>query len=212
MKIPPALLFPVLALLVLLGTFLSIKSFGPDSNQDFDPSNITEFRKMKNRMISSSVGAPFYRVSGFDSLRYFPPNKDQVYLADFQPIRDGELLDLMPDMPGFPSHAVAGFAVLEKNGRADTLYILKSLHEKSDSVFFAPFNDKSNGRETYGGGRYLDLIIRRGRPVLLDFNYASNPYCAYKADFVCPLVPEFNHISWEIKAGEMTYPDNNNSH
>lgn len=206
MKIPASLLFPALALLVLAAVFFSIRQFAPESNNPFSAGSILEFRKIKNRMLSTSVGAPFYRIAGFDSLRYFPPGPDEVYIADFQPVRDGELLDLMPDMPGLPSHSVAGFSVIEKDGLQDTLYLLKSTREQSDSVFFVPFTDESNGRETYGGGRYLDLIVKRGRPVLIDFNYAYNPYCAYRADFVCPRVPSFNHISRSIRAGEKTYP------
>jgi hypothetical protein len=206
MKLNPAYLFPALAVLVLLGIFFSLRQFAPETNNPFNASDILEFRRIKNRMLAGSVGAPFYRVSGFDSLRYFQPNPEHVYVGDFQPVRDGDLLDLMPDMPGMPSHSVAGFVLLEKDGLKDTLYILKSTREQSDSVFFAPFSDESNGKETYGGGRYLDLILRRGRPLLLDFNYASNPYCAYRADFVCPRVPDFNYIGWEIKAGEKNYP------
>ena len=206
MKIPASLLFPVLALLVLVAVFFSIRQFSPEPNNPFSAGDILEFRRIKNRMLATSVGAPFYRVAGFDSLRYFPPNPEQVYVADFQPVRDGELLDLMPDMPGMPSHSVAGFAVLQKDVKMDTLFLLKSTREQSDSVFFIPFSDESNGHESYGGGRYLDLILRRGRPLLLDFNYASNPYCAYRADFVCPRIPAFNHISWKIPAGEKVYP------
>ena len=206
MKIPPALLFSLLALLVLAGTYFSIRSFAPETNNPFSAKDILEFRRIKNRMLSTSVGAPFYRAAGFDSLRYFSPNPEEVYVTDFQPIRDGEVLDLMPDLPGIPSHVVAGFAVLTKNGLSDSLYLLKSTKESSDSVYFIPFSDAGNGKESYGGGRYLDVILRRGRPLLLDFNYAYNPYCAYRSEFVCPRIPGFNHISWPISAGEKNYP------
>lgn len=206
MNIPSRLLFPLLALLILLGSYFSIQFFTPETNNPFSARDILEFRRIKNRMLASSVGAPFYRVAGFDSLRYFPPNPEEVYISEFQPIRNGEELDLMPDLPGIPSHVVAGFAILEKNGVRDSLYILKSTREQSDSVFFIPFSDAGNGKGTYGGGRYLDVIVRRGRPLLLDFNYASNPYCAYREDFVCPRVPAFNHLSWNIPAGEKNYP------
>jgi len=206
MKIPSRLLFPLLALLILAGSFFSIRFFTPETNNPFSAGDILEFRRIKNRMLASSVGSPFYRVAGFDSLRYFSPNPEEVYLSEFQPIRNGEELDLMPDLPGIPSHVVAGCAIIEKNGIRDSLYILKSTREQSDSVFFIPFSDAGNGKESYGGGRYLDVILRRGRPLLLDFNYAYNPYCAYRSEFVCPRVPGFNHISWPIPAGEKNYP------
>jgi uncharacterized protein (DUF1684 family) len=112
----------------------------------------------------------------------------------------------MPDLPGIPSHVVAGFAVLEKGSQSDTLFLLKSTKEQSDSVYFIPFSDAGNGKKSYGGGRYLDIVHRRGKALLLDFNYASNPYCAYRSDFVCPRVPAFNRIKWEILAGEKIFP------
>jgi len=205
MKITPRFLFPLLAAIVLLGTYLSIQWFRPENNKPFSARDVLEFRRIKNRMLHTSVGSPFYRVEGFDSLVYFPPNPKDVYVTDFQPIRNGEMLDLMPDMPGIPSHLVAGFAVLEKNGIRDSLYLLKSTKENSDSVYFIPFTDETNSTETYGGGRYLDVILRPGRPLLLDFNYAYNPYCAYREEFICPRIPGFNHISWPVVAGEKNY-------
>lgn len=201
------LLFPFLALVVVAGSYFSIRLFQPETNNPFSASDILGFRRIKNRMLAGTVGSPFYRVQGFDSLSYFPPNPEEVFVSDFHPQRDGESLDLLPDMPGLPSHVMAGFVILHKKEITDTLYLLKSTSEQSDSVFFIPFSDESNGSETYGGGRYLDVIIRRGRPLLVDFNYASNPYCAYRADFVCPRVPAFNRLRWPVRAGEKNYQE-----
>jgi uncharacterized protein (DUF1684 family) len=207
MKISPQRLFPVLAVLIVAGTYFSIRFFEPENKDPFRAADILEFRRIKNRMLAGSVGSPFYRVLGFDSLRYFPPNPEEVFVTDFQPVQNGETLDLLPDMPGIPSHVMAGYAIIRREEISDTLYLLKSTREQSDSVFFIPFSDASNGKETYGGGRYLDVILRRGRPLLLDFNYASNPYCAYRADFICPRIPAFNQLGWPVRAGEKNYPE-----
>jgi uncharacterized protein len=79
---------------------------------------------------------------------------------------------------------------------------------------FLPFGDMSNGRETYGGGRYLyDTIkgadlggvldeLATGPTFLLDFNFAYNPSCAYSPQWVCPLAPAENRLSFAVTAGE----------
>lgn len=72
---------------------------------------------------------------------------------------------------------------------------------------FLPFTDQTNNRETYGGGRYIDLkttAIVDGK-LQLDFNKAYNPYCAYSDGYRCPIPPEENDLSLEINAGEKKY-------
>jgi uncharacterized protein (DUF1684 family) len=73
---------------------------------------------------------------------------------------------------------------------------------------FLPFGDATNGGETYGAGRYLldtvkgaDLGMQDGR-LLLDFNFAYNPSCAYDDRWACPLTPPPNRLPVEIRAGE----------
>lgn len=205
MKIKPALIFGVLAILIILVTFFSILTFGPET-EEFKAGDVLDFRRLKNRMLSQKVGAPFYQVAGFDSLVYYPPNPGERFLAEVIPVKEGEELDLMPDRPGYPSHRVVGYTVLKKDIWSDTLFILKDLEETSDTLFFVPFSDSGNGKESYGGGRYLDLVMKPGKPVMVDFNFAYNPYCAYDAAFMCARIPGFNRLSREIEAGEKDYP------
>jgi uncharacterized protein (DUF1684 family) len=75
-----------------------------------------------------------------------------------------------------------------------------------------PFRDRTSGEETYGGGRYVldtikhaDLGSEEGR-LVVDFNFAYNPSCAYDARWHCPLAPPENHLPVEIRAGERAYP------
>lgn len=74
---------------------------------------------------------------------------------------------------------------------------------------FMPFRDATNGQESYGGGRYLydtikgaDLGATRNS-VVLDFNYAYHPSCAYNPAYVCPLAPPQNALDFRVEAGEM---------
>lgn len=75
---------------------------------------------------------------------------------------------------------------------------------------FLPFADATSGAETYGGGRYLlDTIkgadlgaVRPGGTLLLDFNFAYFPSCAYSSRYVCPLAPPENRLPIAVRAGE----------
>lgn len=76
---------------------------------------------------------------------------------------------------------------------------------------FLPFKDISNGHTTYGGGRYLYDTIKgadlstRPEELILDFNYAYNPSCAYNDQWVCPLSPAENTLRLSIEAGEQDF-------
>ena len=85
---------------------------------------------------------------------------------------------------------------------------------------FLPFRDTTSGGETYGAGRYLhdtakgSELLRlddtgehgyAGGQVLLDFNYAYNPSCAYDPRWVCPLTPPENRLAVAIRAGERVF-------
>ncbi len=67
---------------------------------------------------------------------------------------------------------------------------------------FVPFADATSGNETYGSGRYLDLEIEPDGSVVLDFNLAYHPYCAYSSAYSCPLTPAENRLAVPILSGE----------
>lgn len=70
---------------------------------------------------------------------------------------------------------------------------------------FLPFRDHTNGFGSYGGGRFMDLVAPEGDLIIIDFNKAYNPYCAYNDRYSCPIPPEENSIGTEIRAGVMNY-------
>ncbi|MFY0689558.1 MAG: DUF1684 domain-containing protein [Cyclobacteriaceae bacterium] len=77
------------------------------------------------------------------------------------------------------------------------------LGEKA-SLFLA-FADDTSGETTYGGGRYLDIEIGKSNKVVLDFNLAYNPYCAYASAYSCPLPPNENILKYPVLAGEKSF-------
>ncbi|WP_345990560.1 DUF1684 domain-containing protein [Chryseobacterium sp. Chry.R1] len=101
-----------------------------------------------------------------------------------------------------------GKASFTLEGQEYTITLYQSLdllkQEKYKDYLFLPFRDLTNGKETYGGGKYMDLKIPKGNTLILDFNQSYQPYCAYNAyDYNCPVVPEENKIPVEIRAGVM---------
>lgn len=96
---------------------------------------------------------------------------------------------------------------------ADTAEL--TLYRSTDLVFnpalrnhlFLPFTDLTNGEETYGAGRYVDLSVAdiRNGQIEIDFNSAYNPYCAYSSGYRCPVPPRENDLAIAIRAGEKKY-------
>jgi uncharacterized protein (DUF1684 family) len=84
------------------------------------------------------------------------------------------------------------------------LWLFKSDAGPQDEFFIA-FKDRTNGSESYGGGRYLDVPFVKSGRALLDFNRAYNPSCAYNTGFACPIPPPENRLPIEIPAGEKVY-------
>ena len=73
--------------------------------------------------------------------------------------------------------------------------------EKYRDHLFLPFTDLTSGTETYGGGRYLELTIPEGDTIVIDFNKAYHPYCAYNPKYACPIPPRENDLPVAIRAG-----------
>lgn len=79
------------------------------------------------------------------------------------------------------------------------------LNPEFSDYLFIPFNDDTNGLESYGGGRYIDFSIPDSEEVFLDFNLAYNPSCCYNGKFSCPIAPQENYLPIQIKAGAKDY-------
>lgn len=76
----------------------------------------------------------------------------------------------------------------------------------AEGTLFIPFRDKTTGQMSYEGGRYMELAaeddLGEGDSIVVDFNLAYTPFCAYSETFECPLPPEENWLEVAIPAGE----------
>jgi len=105
-------------------------------------------------------------------------------------------------------YGVLNFSI---NGKDLTLAVYQSQQLLTNPIYkdylFLPFNDLSNGDTTYSGGRFIDLTIPKADTVIVDFNKAYNPYCAYSDGWNCTIPPIENNLEIEIIAGVKKYKD-----
>ncbi len=146
--------------------------------------------------------------SDLQKLKYFSANEDFVIEAQYEPMVKSDSV-IMPTSSGKLKYFVKAARVsFDVDGARYQLFLYKpaSAAEGHRSLFL-PFYDLTNGTETYGGGRYMDLEAPdSGKTILkLDFNKSYNPWCAYSDGFNCPIPPEDNRLTLSVWAGEKMY-------
>ena len=124
---------------------------------------------------------------------------------------DSEIKNLEVRKRKTPSPHLSFITQMKIKGETITLNIYQTesaFLNKLDNTLFLPFLDLTNGENTYAGGRYLDLIIPDNDSLIIDFNKAYNPYCAYNPKYSCPIVPSTNFIHVKVEAGVMYLKEN----
>jgi len=145
--------------------------------------------------------APALRA--FDGVPHFPVDPSWRVQADWQAYPQPRELRLVTSNGTEESARVPGKAVFERDGRR---YELLPIHEDGDDELFFVLADRTSGKETYGGARFLHAALPADGKVVLDFNKAINPPCALNGHVVCPLAPPENRLDLRVEAGEKTYP------
>ncbi len=179
---------------------------------------LTEFRRRRDELFRTHPQSPVPAAerSRFRGLSYFDPDPSYRIPCGLEPPSPGEdLLEIdTGGEDGVIRYQRAGRLRFALGGR-ECLTTVYSVIGYAGGLFL-PFRDLTSGRETYGGGRYLFdtvkntdglcLEIQPGSPnVVIDFNYAYNPSCAYDVRWACPLAPRENWLNIAIRAGERTY-------
>jgi uncharacterized protein (DUF1684 family) len=159
-------------------------------------------RVEKDRFFGSHHYSPIEEKSNFTGLTYFPPEPALRFELPLQTAEQVEELTMQTSTGDEQTYDRIGTVQFEIEGEAATLAIYRSLHHDD---LFIPFRDATSGRETYGAGRYLEPVELTGGRLLIDFNLAYNPYCAYSEQYSCPLPPFENHLNVAIRAGEKNY-------
>lgn len=147
---------------------------------------------------------PASKLATFKGLPYFEPDRHYLVKAHFTPTTNAKTFGMAHTLNRNYSYSEAGRLEFELDGKELNLTAFLREGIQGDTVeLFIPFTDATNGTDTYGGGRYLDIKAGRTQPEIeVDFNLAYNPYCAYNLDFSCPIPPKENDLEVAIRAGE----------
>ena len=140
------------------------------------------------------------RFSGIES---FPVDPAWRIVADWIPFDPPQTLETANVIGQMERYPVPGRAVFERDGHRHEL--LPVIEVPGDEQLFLIFADGTSGRETYGAARFLYADPPRDGKIVLDFNQAYNPPCAFTAFATCPLAPPENRLDLRVTAGEKKY-------
>lgn len=172
-----------------------------------DEKKLLNFRKQKDEAWKTNSESPLteQQKKNFRGLNYFPPNPELSFT-----------LKLDKNMPD-----VGKKVVIKTTGKDEQIYLkagkvkfdvegeeVEALvfedPEQEQFQYYLLFRDQTTGKETYKNGRMLQ-IPKRGDKLVIDFNYAYNPYSSYNDNWDCPITPKENILSVAIKAGEKKF-------
>ena len=143
-------------------------------------------------------------LADFRELPFYPIVTNFCVIATFERV-EAEPFEMTTTTERKPVYKVFGRATFILGSDTLVLHIYQNLklieREEYRDYLFLPFTDLTNGEDTYPGGRYIDLRIPDGDTIIIDFNKAYNPYCAYNYKYSCPIPPKENAMDVRIEAG-----------
>lgn len=191
--------------LFLISITLLISAFS--FSQENETQEIHTFQKELNQEYSDSLSSPLTHADRlvFKSHEFYPI--DLKYRVHAKFLRTpNEKPFKMATTKGVPRDYVkygeVHFSLNEKQFKLNVYQSLDLIKQEAYiNYLFLPFRDYTNDYETYGGGRFIDLMIPKDSMIVVDFNKAYNPYCAYNNKYSCPITPVENFIETDVKAG-----------
>jgi len=136
----------------------------------------------------------------FTGLHWFPVKENYRVIAKFVPYQPQKMLtipNILGETEQDPSPGYVAFTLNGQSLRLDPV-------QEDDQLFFI-FHDLTSGKETYPAGRFLYTDLPKNGEVVMDFNQAENPPCAFTAYATCPLPPKQNRLPVRVEAGELNY-------
>lgn len=189
--------------------FLFVGSFTHLLAQSYEE-NIAEHRKEYKEEFLKSSNSPL-KEADLAFLDFYEADESYKVKCKFKFDKNSEPFEL-PTYSGITkTYQKFGTLKFKIEGKKQTLAVYRSLALAQNPLYrdylFLPFKDLTNAKETYGGGKYIDLRMKdlESKPIIVDFNKAYNPYCAYSDGYNCPIPPQENHLKVEIKAGEKKF-------
>ncbi|MBS1731593.1 MAG: DUF1684 domain-containing protein [Bacteroidetes bacterium] len=169
--------------------------------------DIASFQKSLQDEYSNPVISPLNETQRkhFPGIQFFPINMELIVPAKFVKTNSDEVFIMETSSHKQKKYYLYAKAVFNIKGKPYSLNVYQSLDLKNKKGFenflFIPFKDETSGKETYGGGRYIDLEIPASGDITINFNKAYQPYCAYTEGYNCPIPPAVNTLPIPIYAG-----------
>lgn len=137
-----------------------------------------------------------------EGINFFEPDEKWVFEAGFTRSEKNREFKVQMTDSTFETSQLAGYAALRIDGETYNMMVFDE-----GSQFLLPFRDNTNGKETYGGGRYITIEKGQlvGKKLTVDFNKSHNFYCAYDEKYVCPIPPRENVLPVAVSAGELNF-------
>jgi uncharacterized protein (DUF1684 family) len=195
-----------LSLLLILSISLTSCSQKKETFDDYIAS-IKGFQYELNVEFSDVKTSPLTKkdLKKFKSLDFFPIDSTYKVTAQFELNENPTFFEMPTTTDRKPVYKTYGTATFLLEGKKLKLHIYQNqdLIKKPEykNHLFIPFTDLTNSNGSYGGGRYIDLEIPEGNTMVVDFNKAYNPYCAYNGKYSCPIPPRENDLDVKIKVG-----------
>jgi hypothetical protein len=170
----------------------------------------TEYQQKLNASYKDASKSPLKSkdLKNFKGLNFFMVDSTFIVIAKLTKTTNAPTFEMVTTTDRKPLYKEYGMLNFTLKGKDFELTIYQSQDEVSDEKYkdylFLPFTDDTSGEDSYGGGRYMDVMTTDEDPdgtIKLNFNNTYNPYCAYNEKYSCPLSPRKNHLDIEIKAG-----------
>jgi uncharacterized protein (DUF1684 family) len=196
----------ILLFLLIIGVLFSIQLRNTDNNEEYT-AEITKWQQQLNHEFADSIESPLTPEdrARFSALDFYPINQAYQVDARFERTLDESEFGMKTTTERRPIYVRYGIAYFTLNGKDFKINIYQNVKfaktDKYKDYLFMLFTDLSSGNETYAGGRYIDLRIPKTNSIIIDFNKAYNPYCAYNHHYSCPIPPEEDFFDIEILAG-----------
>jgi uncharacterized protein len=199
-------IFAILAIIVVI--VIIFYSFRSGTDETAYRAELKKEREERDIYMKTADDSPFAEsFESYTGLKYFEPDMRFRITAALTEIKDRKPVVLQTSDGKQQSYVEYAYAEFDFGGFHNKLLILESMDiGPLKGKLFLAFGDETSAKETYGAGRYLDIAkVPGATSVLLDFNKAYNPYCAYSEKFSCPLPPRENLLEIAVRAGEKTY-------
>ncbi|WGH76951.1 DUF1684 domain-containing protein [Tenacibaculum tangerinum] len=172
----------------------------------------SDFQREMNAKFKDASKSPLTKkgLKEFKGLAFFPIDDKYKVKATLEKTPDAPIFNFPTTTSRIAVYKKYGILSFSIKGESFKLSIYKNVNPKPEYAnnLFLPFLDTTNGKTSYKGGRFIDLYttdIKDDGTIIIDFNKAYNPYCAYSDRYSCPITPQDNYLDTEIKAGVMAY-------